>query len=212
MTSRRLTLIALAAIAMTISACASSGPIQHQNSAAGPVFPVHQGLRVCAGIRVSNAGPVGSGNRSLAFTPWMQTPAGYLLRNPTDGACISSGFGMRPAHSGGSRNHRGIDLANPRGGAIYAAADGQVLSAGPRSGYGRAVEIEHGSGVRTLYAHMVVIAPEIVAGRRVMQGEVIGIMGQTGRATGVHLHYEVRVRGQSVNPLTYGPYRQTASR
>ncbi len=176
--------------------------------AAGPpaTFPVHQALRVCPGFATPTMGRIRNG-WVQAYTPWIQTSAGLLLRNPTEGGCLSSGFGPRSSASGGSRNHRGIDLADHLGGAIFAAADGRVASAGWIRGYGNTIVIDHGRGVQTLYAHLETIAADAQDGARVFQGQVIGLMGNTGRSTGTHLHYELRVRGRAVNALTYGPYR-----
>jgi murein DD-endopeptidase MepM/ murein hydrolase activator NlpD len=141
---------------------------------------------------------------AVAFTPLIHTSAGPLLRNPTDGACLSSGFGHRSRASGGGREHLGLDLANRSGGFIHAAGPGRVTSAGWRGNYGLFVEIDHGRGVRTRYGHLRELSPNLRVGSRVAGGAAIGRMGATGNATGVHLHYEVLVRGRHVDPLTYG--------
>lgn len=204
MKRRPLILVALLAAALT-SACATTS--SGGGSSAGQAhatYPVHQALRVCPGSGASNAGPVRNG-WAVAYTPWIDTRAGLLLRNPTEGACLSSGFGWRSRASGGSRNHRGIDLADHIGGAIFAAGDGRVVSAGWLRGYGRTLVIDHGNGVQTLYAHLETLAAVSYEGAYVHRGQVIGMMGRTGNATGTHLHYEVRVRGQAVDALTYRP-------
>ncbi|MFA9200644.1 MAG: M23 family metallopeptidase [Cypionkella sp.] len=114
----------------------------------------------------------------------------------------SSGFGLR-THPvlGGTRAHKGIDLAAPTGTPIYATADGTVGKAEWFSSYGLFVAIDHGGELETRYAHMSRIA--VAPGQRVRKGEVIGYVGSTGRSTGPHLHYEVRVAGQAVNPVPY---------
>jgi len=124
-----------------------------------------------------------------------------LLRTPLDGARVTSGFGMR-RHPilGYSRAHRGVDFGAPAGTPIYAAADGQVRSAGWRNGYGRTVDIAHSGNILTRYAHMSRIANGIRPGTRVRQGQVIGRVGATGMATGPHLHFEVHVAGVAVDP------------
>ena len=116
---------------------------------------------------------------------------------------MSSGFGWRGALESG-RQHNGLDLANPNGGFIYAAGDGRVTYADYRGGYGNVVEIDHGRGVRTLYAHLSEIDQRLRPGDRVSAGAPIARMGITGNATGVHLHYEVWIDGLLVDPLHYG--------
>jgi murein DD-endopeptidase MepM/ murein hydrolase activator NlpD len=114
---------------------------------------------------------------------------------------VSSGFGERfhpILHT--MRMHDGVDLAAPWGTPIVAAADGRVISAGWRGGYGRAVEIAHAGNLETLYGHMSRIAAE--PGEAVRQGQVIGYVGASGLATGPHLHYEVHKEGRLVNPLS----------
>lgn len=120
---------------------------------------------------------------------------------------MSSGFGMR-VHPvlGGLRAHKGIDLPATTGTPIHASADGVVGKADWFGGYGLFVELEHGGGMETRYGHMSRIA--VAEGQRVRKGDVIGYVGSTGRSTGSHLHYEVRIGGEAVNPL---PYMQTVA-
>lgn len=108
----------------------------------------------------------------------------------------TSGFGMR-----WGRMHSGADFASEHGTPIYATADGIVTHADWLSGYGRLVKIKHEFGIETRYAHMSRI--RVKKGQRVSRGDHIGDMGNTGRSTGTHLHYEVRVGGEAVNPMTY---------
>src|SRR5579883_2893767 len=98
--------------------------------------------------------------------------------------------------------HEGLDLLANIGTPIHAAADGIVTLARPDRGYGNAVHIAHADGLSTIYAHLSRFAPGVVAGSRVMRGEVIGFVGSTGRSTGAHLHFEVLVHGHPVNPAT----------
>lgn len=125
-----------------------------------------------------------------------------FLRSPVEFSRVSSGFGARfhPIFNNW-RAHTGVDFAAPRGTRVLATADGQVVSAGMRSGYGNAVEIRHGSGITTLYGHLSAFAAGIRAGARVRQGEVVGYVGMTGYATGPHLHYEFKVAGIHQDPL-----------
>ncbi|RMD89758.1 MAG: M23 family peptidase [Alphaproteobacteria bacterium] len=108
----------------------------------------------------------------------------------------TSGFGMR-----WGRMHKGTDFAAAYGTPVYATADGVVTHAGWASGYGRLIKIQHEFGIETRYAHLSSIGVRV--GQRVSRGERIGAMGNSGRSTGTHLHYEVRINGKAVNPMTY---------
>jgi murein DD-endopeptidase MepM/ murein hydrolase activator NlpD len=120
---------------------------------------------------------------------------------PVEGR-VASGFGVRedPINGEGAF-HTGIDIDAPFGTPVRAAGDGTVSSAGMAAGYGREVVLDHSHGVETIYAHLSAFA--VMAGQHVTQGEVIGYVGQSGRATGPHLHYEVRVHDVPVNPHKY---------
>lgn len=109
---------------------------------------------------------------------------------------FTSGFGYR-----WGRLHAGADFAGAHGTPIYSTADGVVIHAGWQSGYGKLVKIQHEFGIETRYAHMSKI--RVKKGQRVSRGDRIGDMGNTGRSTGTHLHYEVRVGGKAVNPMIY---------
>ena len=115
---------------------------------------------------------------------------------------FTSKFGpRRDPKTGGRRMHKGVDFAAPNGTPLYATADGVVTHAGWSSGYGRLVKIQHEFGIETRYAHMSKLRAKV--GQRVSRGDRIGDMGASGRVTGVHLHYEVRVGGKAVNPMIY---------
>jgi murein DD-endopeptidase MepM/ murein hydrolase activator NlpD len=131
-------------------------------------------------------------NALLANTPSIEPVPGL----------ITCGFGERsdpfteePAF------HTGIDISSPRGHSIVASAGETVVRAGWVNGYGRCVEVAHGLGLRTLYGHLDEI--HVIEGQRVSRGEAIGVVGTTGRSTGPHLHYEVRLDNRAVNPLPY---------
>ena len=116
---------------------------------------------------------------------------------------FTSGFGVRsdPFHAGAAM-HPGIDLAGAYGTPVYATADGTVLRAGwNNGGYGNLVEIDHGRGITTRYGHMSAIL--VRDGDHITRGQQIGRMGSTGRSTGTHLHYEVRIDGRAVNPIPF---------
>nr|WP_245223479.1 M23 family metallopeptidase [Ruegeria sp. HKCCSP346] len=123
--------------------------------------------------------------------------------NPVHSAVrFTSGYGSRrDPKTGGRRMHNGVDFAGPQGTDIFATADGVVTHAGWQSGFGRLVKIKHAFGIETLYAHNTKI--NVKVGQRVSRGDHIADMGSTGRSTGTHLHYEVRVNGKPVNPMTY---------
>ena len=122
--------------------------------------------------------------------------------DPVESMRLSSGFGNRRAPTrGASRNHKGIDIPGPVGTPIYATADGIVDRAEWVRGYGKFIELGHGNEINTRYGHM--SALNVVAGQRVSKGDIIGYMGSTGRSTGSHLHYEVRISGVAVNPMSF---------
>jgi murein DD-endopeptidase MepM/ murein hydrolase activator NlpD len=125
-----------------------------------------------------------------------------FLRSPVEFSRVSSGFGGRvhPIFKNW-RAHTGVDFAAPRGTRVLAAADGTVVSAGGRGGYGNAVEIRHGGSITTLYAHLSGFARGLHAGSKVRQGEPVGFVGSTGYATGPHLHYEFKIAGVHQDPL-----------
>jgi murein DD-endopeptidase MepM/ murein hydrolase activator NlpD len=115
---------------------------------------------------------------------------------------FTSGFGYRRDPKGaGIRMHEGLDFAGAHGTPIHATGDGIVVQADWDAGYGRTVRIRHDFGIETVYAHLSQI--RVREGQRVSRGERIGDMGSTGRSTGTHLHYEVRIDGKPVNPMTF---------
>ncbi len=126
-----------------------------------------------------------------------------LLRTPVAAAHITSGFGMR-MHPilGYSKMHQGIDFGAPTGTPIFAAGNGTVVEIGTKGGYGRYIRLRHNGQLETVYAHMSRFGQGLYHGGQVTQGEVIGYVGATGRATGPHLHFEVHVAGKAVNPLS----------
>lgn len=121
---------------------------------------------------------------------------------PVEAGYISSLYGNRtdPFH-GGTSFHAGLDFAGTPGTKVLAVADGVVSAAGPDGGYGRLIEITHGNGYVTRYAHNAQLLVSL--GQTVRRGEPIALMGSTGRATGTHLHFEVLHDGKSVNPLSF---------
>ncbi|RIV92362.1 M23 family peptidase [Aurantiacibacter xanthus] len=125
---------------------------------------------------------------------------------PADAGSISSGFGVRhDPFNGHAAMHSGLDFRAPYGSPIHAAAEGEVTFVGFKGGYGRTVEVSHGSGMITRYAHMSRSSAKV--GQKVEAGAVIGAIGSSGRSTGPHLHFEVRINGRAVNPR---PFLETA--
>jgi murein DD-endopeptidase MepM/ murein hydrolase activator NlpD len=126
-----------------------------------------------------------------------------LLRTPIGVAKISSHFGKRKHPIlGYTKMHKGVDFFAPKGTPIYAAGNGIVTEAGWKTGFGNYVQIRHSGTLSTAYGHANSFAKGLKRGNTVKQGQVIAYVGQTGRATGPHLHYEVKINGQQVNPLS----------
>jgi murein DD-endopeptidase MepM/ murein hydrolase activator NlpD len=127
---------------------------------------------------------------------------------PVHGTNFTSGYGVRSdPFKGRAAMHAGIDLAGPIGTPIYATADGIVQrSEYNNGGYGNLVELDHGHGIQTRYGHL--SKSMVAAGQKVKRGDLIALMGSTGRSTGSHLHYEVRIDGKAVNPV---PFLQSTS-
>lgn len=125
-------------------------------------------------------------------------PSGMPLNNSR----LTSSYGMRNHPVLRQRRaHKGVDLAAPTGTPIYATADGVVSRANWFSSYGLYISIDHGGDLETRFAHLSRLA--VASGERVKKGDLIGYVGSTGRSTGPHLHYEVRVNGVAVNPIPY---------
>jgi murein DD-endopeptidase MepM/ murein hydrolase activator NlpD len=120
---------------------------------------------------------------------------------PVIGALSSSFGGRSDPFSGEGAFHTGIDLQAPRGTPVHVTADGVVESAGWSGSYGKLVVVDHGNGLETYYAHLSQLM--VVAGQELRRGQVLGLSGGTGRATGPHLHYEVRLGGTPVNPYKF---------
>ncbi len=127
-----------------------------------------------------------------------------FLRSPMEFSRVTSGFSNARFHPilQTWRAHKGVDYAAPSGTPVRATGNAKVVFAGKQNGYGNVIQLQHRGAFTTLYAHLSRLAPQVRTGTRVSQGEVIGFVGQTGWATGPHLHYEFRVGGEQRNPLT----------
>jgi|GEM_PF-329627 len=137
------------------------------------------------------------------YSPDGQAKRRTFMRHPVDVVRITSKFNPNRLHPvlHKIRAHRGVDYGSPHGSPIYATADGRVTFSGSKNAYGKTVVLKHGDKFSTLYAHMSRISDKSSVGARVKQGDVIGYVGNTGRVTGTHLHYEFRVNGVQIDPL-----------
>lgn len=141
--------------------------------------------------------------RADYFNPQGENLRKAFLRTPVDVSRISSGFGMRfhPILNR-MKAHRGVDYAAPTGTPIRVTGDGKIQLKGHRGGYGKTIIVEHGNGYETVYAHLSQFRADLKEGMTIKQGQIIGYVGNTGLATGPHLHYEFRVAGSHRDPLT----------
>ena len=151
---------------------------------------------VLTGTKNSDGYGGGTGNYSGDNVSYDPSAVYETLGNPIDNIYISSGFGQR-----WGRLHSGIDFALAQGNSIYAADDGQVYFSGVSGGYGNLVKIDHGNGMQTYYAHCSKLL--VSQGQHVSKGEKIALVGSTGNSTGPHLHFEVIINGNCVNPLDF---------
>ncbi len=159
----------------------------------------------------AQAAPAGDAQFSSLFEAWKRLDGAQTVaepaaaipsRKPVEDIRLTSDFGSRSdPFTGRRRMHQGIDIPGPIGTPIYATADGIVSRAEWANGYGNLVEVNHGNGLQTRYGHL----SKLIAlpNQRVVRGQLIGLMGSTGRSTGSHLHYEVRIAGAAVNPVPY---------
>lgn len=157
-----------------------------------------------AALAINTAAPVAASDVPAASLSAILRPNTVSIPSlmPVAGAKLTSGYGMRNHPVlGGRRQHQGIDLAQPIGTPIRATADGVVGRADWFSSYGLFVSLEHGGSIETRYGHMSRL--NVAAGQVVKKGDIIGYVGSTGRSTGPHLHYEVRIAGVAVNPIPY---------
>jgi len=152
-------------------------------------------------VPLGDDGPLAAVTLPLAAAP-VPPVVEPALSAPLERLRVTSGFGMR-RHPilGFSRMHQGVDFAAPEGAPVLAAADGIVTEAGRDGGYGNILRIRHGGGWATGYAHLMAFAVGLAPGAKVLKGEVVGFVGQTGLATGPHLHYEVELDGVKLDPM-----------
>jgi murein DD-endopeptidase MepM/ murein hydrolase activator NlpD len=192
----------IGALAVVAGLGLATPALANSSSAADIAAPLREAQAAKSGTR-------GDDEFRRLFASWNGTttaPASRSVsipsRMPLDGASLSSGFGMR-THPvlGGRRAHKGIDLSAPTGTPIYASADGVVTRADWFSSYGLFISLDHGATLETRYGHLSRL--NVAEGQPVKKGDLIGYVGSTGRSTGPHLHYEVRIAGMAVNPVPY---------
>jgi len=178
----------------------------------GPYEPVSAEAAAAAAGAATAEGSADAQFRSL-FQTWQkldvleQTVIAIPSMQPVENIKLTSSFGVRsdPFH-GSAAMHAGVDIPGPIGTPIYATADGVIGRSGRFGGYGNLITVNHGKGIETRYGHLSKIL--VAANTRVRRGQLIGLMGSTGRSTGSHLHYEVRIDGAAVNPM---PFMQNAN-
>jgi len=186
----------IACAAPALAACATAPAVR----GGGAPYSMHE-LRVCPGMRVSNAPAAGADGVINGYSPITIVRGVMLARAPVD-ACLSSAFGARSGGAGGV--HEGLDLYTGDERPVLAGGDGRVRLAGSPRGYGLTLEIDHGRGLVTRYAHLSQIAPDIRDGASVAAGQTIARTGKSGNATAVHLHYEILIDGRPQDPLKVG--------
>lgn len=194
---------------LAVSACASNpAPAPAQKpSAAKPSLPTSTAfkpdatLSLCPRIDVSNAPPVDASRAVIGYTPFVRVEnAVELAVNPVNGACLTSGFGVRSTSS-----HKGVDYQVKPAGMVHAAGAGRIVEAGWRDDYGNYVLINHGSSVFTRYAHMVSLQPGVRENAEAPFGMPLGVMGNTSKyQLPVHLHYEVLIGDYNTPKKSFG--------
>jgi murein DD-endopeptidase MepM/ murein hydrolase activator NlpD len=192
----------------------SPAMVSGQLAMGGPFEPVTAGAvaasiePVAPGTQTTRSNAAADPQFRALFNSWrrldqlQQGMVSIPSAKPVDAVTFTSGFGVRSDPFGrGAAMHAGVDIPGPFASQIYATADGIVSRAGWVGGYGNMVELNHGRGIQTRYGHLssILVAP----GTKIKRGQLIALMGSTGRSTGTHLHYEVRVEGSAINPIPF---------
>ncbi len=168
----------------------------------GPLSPIALSSKSAASVEELRANAILAGLDEMNLYRLAAFKAPFSTPVTSGNVRWTSSFGRRNDPLGaGSRMHEGTDIAGPYGTPIYATADGVVTFAGWSSGYGRLVKVQHAFGIETRYGHLAQIRVDV--GQKLSRGDRIGDMGNSGRSTGTHLHYEVRIGGGAVNPMTF---------
>ncbi len=199
--TEQLASLQLFASEVTISFGLDGKPISHTGRDAAPLTPTYaESLEEYSTLQAAVFSPHDDGFRKQ----WLVNTRPSLW--PVYGRLMSSFGGRSDPFSGEGAWHKGVDLSAPRGTPVHATADGIVVHASWGGSYGNLVVIDHGNGMQTYYAHLSRFA--VLPGQEIRRGEVLGYSGATGRATAPHLHYEVRVGGNPVNPYKYLSHSQ----
>ncbi|GAB5459747.1 MAG: hypothetical protein Hens3KO_27770 [Henriciella sp.] len=164
----------------------------------GPFKP-NANLYVCNNIRISNRPAATPSGQIINYAAMVVANGVVLAAAPANDVCMTSGFGPRFG-----RMHKGIDLQSRPAGTIYSAGPGIIREVSVVSGFGNQVLIDHGNGVFTRYGHLASFAPGLAAGQRIGFGQPLGMMGQTGNATAVHVHYEILTGNYNTPKKSWG--------
>ena len=203
----RFLLAGLAAAAM--AACSSPPP--EVNYPQGPVGSGTPSVRAVQGSfqpeyylyactpSFTNRPDTDRSGRILSYNALIEVNGVILAAAPVNGACMTSGFGPRFG-----RMHKGIDLQSKPAGPVFSAAPGRVLEVSQQTGFGYQVLIDHGRGVFTRYAHLAYFADGLRAGQQIGFGQPLGLMGQTGNATAIHVHFEVLTGNYNTPQKSWG--------
>ena len=189
----------------TLSGVTSKLGVTGTGGMGGPYEPVPAGA---SAVTQSVSTPSADPQFRALFNSWKRldqaesTLVAIPSAKPVQAPSVNSGFGVRSdPFRGGRAMHAGVDMPGPIGTPIYATADAVVGRTGWVGGYGNLIELEHGKGIQTRYGHLSSIL--VTPGVAIKRGQMIGLMGSTGRSTGSHLHYEVRIDGSAVNPIPF---------
>lgn len=198
--------------AAVVAFCCAALPVQARDIPTNDDGPYSDDLTEVAQPALPGATGSDTTFNSL-FSSWQRMDNGGIVSAPRQSIYIPSGrpvekleltsnYGVRAdPFNGQARMHKGIDIPGPVGTPVYATADGIVSRSERSSGYGNLVAINHGNDLETRYGHLSRLL--VSANERVKRGQLIGLMGSTGRSTGSHLHYEIRIAGAAINPLPF---------
>lgn len=199
---------------MLLGACSSAAPVQYpasQTSTSAASHPVAPGTQPMQGpyrpdaslfacnMRMSNRPQTAANRMILNYAPLVVVKGIVLAASPANDVCLTSGFGPR-----GGRMHKGIDLQARPAVTVYSAGPGRIVEVSYQTGFGNQVLISHGNGVYTRYAHLAHFTPNLAAGQAIGFGQPLGLMGATGNATAVHVHYEILTGNYNTPKKSWG--------
>lgn len=206
-----LPIVGIAGFAVAAQASETIAPIVQPRAAADATLHALDGAgpAIVAGAAAGAAELKADQQFRSLFNTWKKLDGGVQQGviaipsvQPVERLAFTSNFGIRSdPFQGTARMHAGVDIPGPVGTPVYATADGTIDKAERLGGYGNMIEIDHGKGIATRYGHLSKIL--VTDGAHVHRGQLIALMGSTGRSTGPHLHYEVRIDGHAVNPAPF---------